>query len=355
MAGTWDFCPKGLVVENIPPEQPAGMSMNGWNFSSKPTVPYQFTFKVTLHGLNWFLANNSTYDAMTLPTINAARFEKFIRDHGTWDDFAFPHPHLGTVQCRFKNLPMVPRGLPNSYGLIEAFEVELVHHNPAYNFVGAGSPPYFVAAGALVDHGASINTTMSVPYPAGIQENDIAVILCYSESAVGTTHTITTPTGFASISEQPVVLNYIRQGVFWKRLTGTETGTVSVPTSIGSGAAQDGHSAVMFIIRGCVTTGTPYEAMATTSGQSTALTGSAVTTLGAERLVAHLGTHRDSSTVTPAAGYTENLDISTTVGSDNGHAVYTKSVSTAQAEAAPTNTLSINERWRTVSLAFIPA
>lgn len=136
MAGTWDYCPKGMVVENLPPDQNSGggmsISMNGWTFSSKPTVPYQYSFKVTLHGLKWFLQANDLYDNTSSPTVNARRFEEFVKTNGLWDNFVFPHPHLGSINCRFKVLPLIPRAEPNSNGLIPAFEVELVHHDPSY-------------------------------------------------------------------------------------------------------------------------------------------------------------------------------------------------------------------------------
>lgn len=109
------------------------MDMNGWNFGSKPTQPYQLRFTVIVHGLTWFLQSGGLYDTTTSPTINARRFEQFVQARGTWDAFTFPHPHLGSISCRFASLPEVPLGIPNSGGLIEAFEVELVHHNPAYS------------------------------------------------------------------------------------------------------------------------------------------------------------------------------------------------------------------------------
>lgn len=133
MAGTWDFVPNGLVVENTPPEQQGNIQFNGWTFSAKPVVPYQMGFLVTLHGLQWFLQSNGLYDDTTSPTINARRFEEFVQSHGVWSPFTFPHPHLGSQQVRFRNLPKIPKAIENSNGVIEAFEVELIQHNPGYS------------------------------------------------------------------------------------------------------------------------------------------------------------------------------------------------------------------------------
>lgn len=135
---SWDFVPNHMVVENLPPDQPSGFSMNGWYFTAKPTVPWQNKFKVTIHGLQWFLLSDGKYDNTTHGPINARRFEEFVETHGKWRTFDFPHPHFGTLQARFSALPAVPKGDWNSNGVIPAFEVELVHHNPAFK---AGQAP----------------------------------------------------------------------------------------------------------------------------------------------------------------------------------------------------------------------
>ncbi len=134
MAETFNFCPNSLVVENLPPEPLQGVSLNGWNFASKPAVPYQKKFKVTLYGLRWFL-NNSTqlYDSTTQPTINARALELFYERNGVWNPFTWLHPHLGTITARFSTPVTVPAGMMNSGGLIEKVELQMVHHNPGYS------------------------------------------------------------------------------------------------------------------------------------------------------------------------------------------------------------------------------
>lgn len=133
MAGTFDFCPGRMVPRTKPPQvQARGMSMNGWFFSSRPNVPFQKEFVVKLQGLTWYLQPNGLYDSITNPTFNARRLELFYEKNGTWDNFDFPHPHFGTIRCRFMQPVEVPEAVPNSSGLIEAFDINLVHHNPSY-------------------------------------------------------------------------------------------------------------------------------------------------------------------------------------------------------------------------------
>lgn len=132
MAGTFDFCPKSLVPEILPPESPAVVSLNGWTFSSKPSIPYAKKFKVTLHGLRWYLQSNGLFDETTDPTYNARKLEKFYETNGLWDKFLWTHPHIGVMNVRFAQAVQIPMGIANSNGMIAAFEITLIHADPAY-------------------------------------------------------------------------------------------------------------------------------------------------------------------------------------------------------------------------------
>lgn len=132
MAGTFDFAPDRHVPVTLPPEPMQTVSMNGWTFSAKPTVPYVRKFRLTLHGMRWYLQGNGLFDVTTNPSFNARRLEAFYEANGTWDNFAYAHPHFGTMQCRFASAVSIPEGLPNSGGLIDGFQVELIQHNPGY-------------------------------------------------------------------------------------------------------------------------------------------------------------------------------------------------------------------------------
>lgn len=132
MAGTFDFCPNSLVPETLPPDVQPVITLNGWTFSSKPSVPYQKKFRVTLHGLRWYLQNNGLFDVTTDPTRNARRLEQFYETNGTWDSFAWTHPNFGLMNVRFSAPVAVPMALPNSNGLVPTLEINLIHHDPAY-------------------------------------------------------------------------------------------------------------------------------------------------------------------------------------------------------------------------------
>ncbi|WP_156930375.1 hypothetical protein [Sphingomonas jaspsi] len=115
-----------------PPAQGKAVSFNGWQFSSRPTVPYQKVFVLKLQGMRWYLQDNGMFNMSVDPHFNARRLELFYEENGTWDNFDFPHPHLGMLRCRFKEPVEIPAAVPNSNGFIDAFEITLVHHNPGF-------------------------------------------------------------------------------------------------------------------------------------------------------------------------------------------------------------------------------
>lgn len=133
MAGTFTFCPNGQVPKIISPEPTSVISMNGWQATSKPSIPYQKRFSVMLHGLTWF-TNPTTglFDTTTKPTVNARLFELFYEANQTWDTFTWKHPHIGDLTVRFFTKVDVPPGKENSGGLIDPFEIQLIHHNPGF-------------------------------------------------------------------------------------------------------------------------------------------------------------------------------------------------------------------------------
>lgn len=129
---TWDFCPKYMVARTQPPQASQAMSMNGWPFTAKPKIPYQRTFVVKLQGMYWYLKQTGQYDYSTNLRYNAARLEQFYAEHGLWQSFMYPHPHLGAIECRFSVALAVPEAMVNAGGLVDGFDVTLVEHNPGY-------------------------------------------------------------------------------------------------------------------------------------------------------------------------------------------------------------------------------
>jgi hypothetical protein len=129
----FDFAPNRMVVKNkAPTTSGKAMTMNGWTFTARPNIPYVRTFSVKLMGMTWYLLANGLYDETTNPYFNARRLEKFYEGVQLWDNFDFPHPHLGTLKCRFFAPLDIPEAVPNSGGFIDGFEITLIQHNPGF-------------------------------------------------------------------------------------------------------------------------------------------------------------------------------------------------------------------------------
>lgn len=138
MAGIFDFVPNSHVAEEIPPEEAAAVSMNGWEFTSRPAVPYRRKFRLTIGGMRWILKPRVGYpllvelDLLTTPEINAGRLLEFYKANRTFDSFTYPHEFLGDLTCRFAEPVRIPKALPNSSGLVPEFELVITHHNPSF-------------------------------------------------------------------------------------------------------------------------------------------------------------------------------------------------------------------------------
>lgn len=109
--------------------------------------------------------------------------------------------------------------------------------------------PTFVALGASA-HGTG---ALSVSLPTGHTTNDI--LLCFVQSS---NEVITAPSGYAQLGPQPgygIAATALsnRLAIFWKRDGGSETDPITVNDS------GDHTFAYMIAIRGCTTTGDPFQ------------------------------------------------------------------------------------------------
>jgi hypothetical protein len=225
----------------------------------------------------------------------------------------------------------------------------------------SSTEPAWTGAPGYIGHGTQVVvdgvTSLDVPYPSGIQYHDILILQVYGSRNTGTP-TISTPSGWNLISSGNARTDGVQQGgTYWKRADGTESGTVHVTVNVSSPSSHY-QGGMMSIVRGCVATGTPYEALASNFGTSTTPTGSAVTTTGSDRLVTNLigrGGGFATATVAPAAGWTEEFEVAGTVlGQFVDFIWHDRVAASAATIAAEATTSSDNANWRVDSLAFLP-
>lgn len=208
---------------------------------------------------------------------------------------------------------------------------------------GDGSTPVFVAVGTK----ASAAGTLSVPYYAGVAANHIALIIAagYNDVTFGEISGWNSETQVNSIG--------MHAKVYWKRLTGGESGSESI-----TGATSNANHAVMLGFSGCTTSGTPYEDFQSNSSDgSTSNTSDSTTTTGPNRLLVRFYTDEAGGiSTTPPASWTERYEDWDTVPSMgfNRIAVDTIEQATAGTVSATTRSTSFSSSLVNFSLALLP-
>jgi hypothetical protein len=148
------------------------------------------------------------------------------------------------------------------------------------------SAPTFIASGA---NASSTASPLAVAYPAGLQADNTAIGF---------------PAGWTPVAQIDNTAAFSSVWA-WKRLDGTESGTIDVTTGTA------GTSARMGIFRGCLSYGTPYEDVQTATGNDANPTSPAagITVAAVKRLGLVLWTARRNVATTNADGtWTEAWD-----------------------------------------------
>lgn len=160
----------------------------------------------------------------------------------------------------------------------------------------AGGIPFFVAAGS---YGNASSTSVSPGYPAGIAANDILILHVHLDDGLGNASISSVGTGWTLIDSEALA-NDSTAGLYWRRATGSESGTITVTASedVNSGCLGARISAW----RGCKTSGDPYEGAGhTNQAAGLSFTGPSVTTAGPNRRVVAINGSTQTSVGTTAA------------------------------------------------------
>lgn len=193
--------------------------------------------------------------------------------------------------------------------------------------------PTFGAMGARLAGNGGYQ--FNLPVPAGVVANSVIVAVIYTDS--DTAPTINPlPSGFQAASNSPVSNSAaLREFVFWKRASGSDSGTYNFAATNVSANWATGWA---MRIDGCITTGNPFDVTASAQGTGSTSypTIASQTTTGADELLLWLGATYDGYQLSSApSGFTiQGQGVNN--NSDAGLAVCTKT----QAAAGATGSMS---------------
>lgn len=198
---------------------------------------------------------------------------------------------------------------------------------------------------------AQTGTTLNVTLPSH-QADDILVVVAAQTISSGTLTCGTS--GWAKLDGTANAA--LSTGYFWKRATSASETTPTITTT-NTASGTDSLYAVAFVIRGCITTGNPYDefhksTMALTASPTTTST----TTAGFDRLLFAAFAVNDNNTFnTVPTDWSEHLDINTITGSDVQFGAMSRTVATPSTIGAATWTNSASDTVESITIAFIPA
>lgn len=177
--------------------------------------------------------------------------------------------------------------------------------------------PYVASKGTA----SAVTTGAATPtYPASVAANDIIFLLVISHQPVSI-GVIDTPTSFTEVAQGTYAnsgsTNQGRAALFWRRASGSLTGTISV-TRTGDTGVDGCFFAQMYRVVGAATSGDPWDAATTDYGPGNATVDiPSVTVSAAERtLLAFVAQADNAATVDPPAGYVGLVTDTTTTGTD---------------------------------------
>jgi hypothetical protein len=142
----------------------------------------------------------------------------------------------------------------------------------------------------------------------------------------------------------------------WARLTGSESGTFTITHS---GSVM--KAAQFAVYRGCIASGDPYEpasgSLTTNTGTGDTVTGVAVDTAGADRLVLFLaGYDNDIAGAQPSGGWTDRINQLVTASTDGHMQLSEIALASAGTQSAPTSVHTAGaSEWASFGFALVPA
>lgn len=268
-------------------------------------------------------------------------------DMTDWSDGA-------TVPVRF-DTPLHIVGLTPEVDDIDTFTLIEVRNFPDEGPGPPAPPPEWIARGT---HIAQNSATVLLPYPAGLLANDVAIAQLNVSDPLTGGGGWNTPAGWTLLSSSNINGdNRDRHYLFWKRLAGSESGTVTFTTFGGmGGSGTDSCTGVMSIFRGVKTTGDPHDNIAiSNAGNDTTPNAPSIATFGENRLICNFRSHNfPGASFAAGTDYTAHYVLNTTVGVDNGLMLTTRAVELPQTYSGETASIgsNVSQNENTISVAL---
>lgn len=208
-----------------------------------------------------------------------------------------------------------------------------------------------VAAVSSAIAAATNGTTLNVTLPAH-QADDILVVV--ADQTISSATLTCGTSGWAKLDG--TANSALSTGYFWKRATSSSETNPTITTD-NTASGTDSLFAVAFVIRGCITTGNPYDEFhKSTMALTASATTTSTTTAGFDRLLFAAFAVNDNNVFgTPPTDWTKNLDINTITGSDTQLAAMSRTVASPTTVGAVTWTNSAADTLESITIAFIPA
>lgn len=122
---TFPFVYHRVQTEN--PESGMRVQLGGsYIFTTTPTDPDQRKFTLTFPTMKYFLDDSNVLDGNVNLGYNMYALIKFYQRHKLHNSFNYEHPVHGVVEVKFAKPLIEPEGLPNGYGAVKEFNVELI-------------------------------------------------------------------------------------------------------------------------------------------------------------------------------------------------------------------------------------
>jgi hypothetical protein len=211
--------------------------------------------------------------------------------------------------------------------------------------------PIYEDNGGLSSGSGSLITAT---YPSGISANDI-LIFTACKDVTTSTNISSGPSGFSYVHTTSTGDSVFTMAAYWKRATGSESGTVSLTWSE---APASFTGAIINNVSRCITTSNPpidgvfWLGAASGTGTTTSATILGGTTTGNQRLLINILMASSNIGVTTASGWTEEDKLSTSTVTTK---TQTRQVPTATTIGNATSTLSSAARYVADSIALVPA